>query len=95
MLCGYKNNVPAAINRTFHMILSIIKLGHGIQEMRPEMEEHAFLLYAIRKLIYILLSSGLKMSSLTNCIMLLPFLTMINSTALLGNGFMLLFQKRC
>ena len=42
MLCGYKNNVPAAINGRFHMILSVVNLGHGIEEMLPEMEEHIY-----------------------------------------------------
>lgn len=39
MLCGCKKNVPAVINWTFHVILSIIQLGHGIEELLSDMQE--------------------------------------------------------
>jgi len=73
----------------------IIKLGHGIKEM-PEMEEHTcrgkinliarLVIYDSEMYLHIIFqfdSSGLKLGNLTYFIMLLPFLAMINSTALL------------
>ena len=108
MLYNCKNNTPAAINWTCHIILSIIiKLGLGIEEM-PEMEEHTckrnrnliarLMICDSETCVHIIFqfdSGGLKMGNLTNFIILFPFLSLINSTALLGEGFILLFQKHC